>query len=86
VCGWIKLYPPHARATVTETIHRNHAKLQKALKNTSPIRNRVPLAEVLNEAWHWIFAQTDRILAEKGFLYDPPRRRTGEARYIAWIR
>jgi hypothetical protein len=45
----------------------------------------VPLEEVLNEAWHWIFAQTNRILAEKGFLYDPPRRRTGEARCIAWI-
>ena len=70
---------------VAEAIHRNYAKLEKALKNTSPIRNKVELDEVLNEAWHWIFGQTNRVLAEKGFLYDPPRRRIGEARYIAWI-
>lgn len=70
---------------VTKAIHQNRAKLQKALGNTNPIRNKIEFNEVLNEAWHWIFAQTNKILAEKGLLYDPPKRRIGEARYIAWV-
>jgi hypothetical protein len=70
---------------VARALDRSHAKLQKALANTSPIRNRIEFSEVLNEVWHWIFAQTNKILAEKGFVYDPPMRRVGEARYIAWV-
>jgi hypothetical protein len=70
---------------VVKAIHRNHAKLQHALRNTSPIKNRIEFSEVLNEAWHWIFAQGNKILAEKGFMYDPPAGRVGEARYIAWV-
>jgi hypothetical protein len=70
---------------ITKTFHRNRAKLQESLRNASPIRNKVEFTEVLNDAWHWIFAQTNRILAENGLLYDPPKRRAGEARYIAWM-
>jgi hypothetical protein len=70
---------------ITEAFHHHYAKLQESLRNTSPMRNKVGFNEVLNDAWHWIFAQTNRILAEKGLLYDPPKRRAGEARYIAWM-
>jgi len=70
---------------ITKTFHHHCSKLQESLRNTSPIRNKVEFTEVLNDAWHWIFAQTNRILAEKGFLYDPPKKRAGEARYIAWM-
>lgn len=70
---------------VTQTIRRNRLYLEKALGDTAPTRNKVAFNEILNEAWHWIFAQTNKILAEKGLLHDPPKRRADEARYIAWI-
>lgn len=70
---------------VTQTIRQNYSVLERALSSTTPVRNKVALNEVLNEAWHWIFAQTNKILAEKGFLYDPPKKRAEEARYIAWV-
>jgi inhibitor of KinA sporulation pathway (predicted exonuclease) len=70
---------------ITKAFHHHCAKLQESLRNTSPIRNKVEFNEVLNDAWHWILAQTNRILAEKGLFYDPPKRRAGEARYIAWM-
>jgi len=70
---------------VAEIIHQNYARLQKALANTSPVRNRIEFSEVMNEAWHWIFAQSNKILAETKFMYDPPIRKVGEARYIAWV-
>jgi elongation factor P hydroxylase len=37
------------------------------------------------DVWHWIFGQSNRILADRGFIYDPPRRKGDEARYIAWV-
>jgi hypothetical protein len=70
---------------VVKAVRRNRARLQRALRNTGPIRNRIEFGEVLNEAWHWVFAQSNKILAEKGFMYDPPAGRPGEARYIAWL-
>ena len=71
--------------SVTQTIRQNRSVLERALSNTTPVRNKVAVTEVLNEAWHWIFAQTNKILAEKGFLYAPPKKRAEEARYIAWV-
>jgi len=70
---------------VTQTMRQNYSVLERALNSTTPVKNKVALSEVLNEAWHWIFAQTNKILAEKKFLYDPPKKRTEEARYIAWV-
>lgn len=70
---------------VTQTTRQNYSLLERALSKATPVRNKVALNEVLNEAWHWIFAKTNKILAEKGFLYDPPKRKAEEARYIAWV-
>jgi hypothetical protein len=70
---------------ITQTTRQDYPMLETALKNTTPLKNKIALNEVLNEAWHWTFAQTNKILAEKGLLYDPPKKRAGEARYIAWI-
>jgi hypothetical protein len=70
---------------VTKLIRRNREKLQKALTDISPMRNAVDFNEVMTDLWHWIFAQTNRILAEKGVLYDPPKKNVEEARYIAWV-
>jgi hypothetical protein len=69
----------------TEIIKQNDADLRRALRNISPLKNKVAFEEVLNEAWHWTFAQTNRILADRGFFYKPPRKRRGEGRYMAWI-
>jgi hypothetical protein len=66
-------------------VRRNRVQLERALGGTNPARNNIEFTEVLTEAWHWIFAQTNKILSEKGLLYDPPKRRRGEARYMAWI-
>jgi hypothetical protein len=71
--------------SVTQTIRRNYLSLKKALKNTVPMKNKIALNEVLTEVWHWIFAQTNKTLADKGFFYNPPKRRAKEAQYIAWV-
>lgn len=70
---------------IVQTIRQNYSAIERMLCKTTPVRNKVALNEVMNEAWHWIFAKTNKILAEKGFLYDPPKKRAEEARYIAWI-
>lgn len=69
----------------TRIIRQNYIYLKQALGDTSPMKNKISFGEVLNEAWHWIFAQTNKTLAEKGFLYNPPKKRAREARYMAWI-
>ncbi|MDI6905015.1 MAG: hypothetical protein QMD13_05960 [Candidatus Bathyarchaeia archaeon] len=63
----------------TQIIRQNYLHLKRVLGDITPMKNNIPFGEVLNEAWHWIFAQTNKILAEKGFLYTPPRKRAGEA-------
>lgn len=58
---------------------------REELKAITPLRRGFDFREIYTNVWHWIFGQANRILADRGFIYDPPRRRSGEARYIAWV-
>ncbi len=57
--------------------------LEISLGGLSSLKNRVPVAEVINQVWHSLFGETNRLLAESGFMTDPPLRRPGLARYLA---
>lgn len=68
-----------------QVIRKNHSKIKRALCGLTPLKNNVSFEEIFNEVWHWIFAKTNKNLAEKGFFYNPPRKRKTEARYMAWV-
>jgi hypothetical protein len=59
--------------------------LKTELASLTPIRKGIDPREIFTDVWHWIFGWTNRIIAERGFFYDPPKEREGEGRYIAWI-
>jgi predicted transcriptional regulator len=59
--------------------------LRSELAELTPIRRGFDPREIYTDIWHWVFGWANRIMAERGFFYDPPREREGEARYIAWV-
>ncbi len=60
--------------------------LQTELAEITPIRRGIDPREIYTDIWHWVFGGANRIMAEKGFFFDPPKEREGEGRYIAWIK
>jgi len=77
---WLRLSP-----TVEVFIVESFDSLKTELASLTPIRKGIDPREIFTDVWHWIFGWTNRIIAERGFFYDPPREREGEARYIAWV-
>jgi DNA-binding MarR family transcriptional regulator len=77
---WHRLSP-----TVEVFIVESFDSLKTELASLTPIRKGIDPREIFTDVWHWIFGWTNRIIAERGFFYDPPREREGEARYIAWV-
>ncbi len=59
--------------------------LQAELAEITPIHRGIDPREIYTDVWHWVFGWANRIMAERGFFFDPPREREGEGRYIAWI-
>ncbi len=59
--------------------------LRTELAEITPIRREIDPREIYTDVWHWVFGQANRIMAERGFLFDPTREREQEGRYIAWI-
>jgi DNA-binding transcriptional regulator GbsR (MarR family) len=59
--------------------------LQTELAEITPIRKGIDPREIYTDVWHWVFGCANRIMAERGFFFDPPKEREGEGRYIAWI-
>lgn len=74
---------------VSESIEREACRyfdsLRSELAEITPIRRGIDPREIYTDIWHWVFGQTNRIMAERGFLFDPTREREQEGRYIAWI-
>jgi hypothetical protein len=58
--------------------------LTRELAPLSPVRNHVHFPDFLNHAWHYIFAQVNRTLAEGGYMLDPGPA-PGQGRYLAWV-
>ncbi len=59
--------------------------LEVSLAGIAPVRNRVPMGEIINAVWHILFAQVNRTLAEGGFMTDPTPRGPGRARFLAMV-
>jgi predicted transcriptional regulator len=59
--------------------------LKTELAEITPIRRGIDPREIYTDVWHWIFGWANRIMAERGLFFDPPKEREGEGRYIAWI-
>ncbi|MEM3079272.1 MAG: hypothetical protein QXF21_03030 [Thermoproteota archaeon] len=59
--------------------------LRYELAEITLVRRGVDPREIYTDVWHWVFGWANRMMAEKGFFFDPPREREGEGRYIAWV-
>lgn len=59
--------------------------LGRMLGPLTPIRHGVDRGHFLNHVWHFIFAEANRILAERGFMLDPEPGPDGQGRYLAWV-
>ncbi|HAZ27251.1 TPA: hypothetical protein DCY67_01350 [Candidatus Acetothermia bacterium] len=70
---------------VEEWAERTVPELGQALSLLTPIRQGVDRGHFLNHIWHFIFAEANRILAERGFILDPEPGHGGQGRYLAWV-
>lgn len=59
--------------------------IRTELAETTPVMKGIDPREVYTDIWHWVFGQANRIMAERGFFFDPPREREGEGRYMSWV-
>jgi len=59
--------------------------LRTELSGITPLRKGIDPREIYTDIWHWVFGWANRIMAERGFFYDPAKERDQEARYIAWV-
>ncbi|MHA1560590.1 MAG: winged helix-turn-helix domain-containing protein [Promethearchaeota archaeon] len=69
---------------VIDFIDSNYSKIRDALSGIRPTLNKIPFGETFSEVWHNIFGYCNRILAEEGFMYNPPET-PYNARYLPWI-
>jgi len=59
--------------------------LKRELSEITPLKEGHSIELIYNDLWHWIFGKANKILAERGYLYNPSPRREGEGRYMAWV-
>lgn len=71
-------------AVVDPWIAANYQGVVQAVRGTSPARNGVDPATFFVEIWHDLFGVANRLMAEEGWLFDPPPPRPGEARHMTW--
>jgi hypothetical protein len=55
------------------------------LAEITPMKRGIDPREIYTDVWHWVFGQANRIMAERGFMFEPTGGREGEGRYIAWV-
>lgn len=55
------------------------------LGEITPMKRGIDPREVYTDIWHWIFGQANRIMTERGFMFEPTGGREREGRYIAWV-
>ncbi|MEW5759752.1 MAG: hypothetical protein AB1779_03180 [Candidatus Thermoplasmatota archaeon] len=68
----------------TEFISENHTEIARTLKDTRPMKNKIPLEEFFVAIWHWIFGYCNGFLAKRGVIYDPPED-LNQTRYLQWL-
>lgn len=70
--------------TVSSVVPSRYDEVSRALQALSAMRNGVPFGEVFTEIWHFIFAEANRILVEKGLLAMPDAG-PDCSRFAAWL-
>lgn len=70
---------------VLSLVKNSYNELEPDLGDITPFRNNISMMEVFGEVWHWIFGQTNRLLVDRGIIYDPPIKCEGESRHISWV-
>ena len=71
--------------TVLSLVTAQYEALQRSLSGITPLLHQVEFAECFNYIYHDLFGQTNRILAERGYLADPAPTAPGEGRYRWWL-
>ena len=71
--------------TVEEVAVESYQALERKLRDITPLKEGFSPKLIFTEMWHWIFGKANKILATKGYIYDPLKRKPSEGKYIAWI-
>lgn len=71
--------------TVEEVAVESYQALERKLRDITPLKEGFSPKLIFTEVWHWIFGKANKILATKGYIYDPLKRKPSEGKYIAWI-
>lgn len=74
-----------ATTAVREWAQEAVPQIDRTLSSITPFRQGVDRGHVLNHLWHFIFADANRVLAESGFMLDPPPGPEGQGRYLPWV-
>ncbi len=73
------------KPAIRKTAIEGYRLMEKELADITPLKRGYSLKTIYNEVWHWIFGRANKILAKKGYLYYPPKKRPQEGRYMPWI-
>lgn|GEM_PF-5438901 len=71
--------------TLLAVVQAHYTALQTSLGDIGPLRSGISFGECFNLIWHVIFGQTNRVLAEQGYLADPEPTYPNEGRYRWWL-
>lgn len=66
-------------------VEAEYPALKERLMSLTAIRQGLPFGEVFSEVWHALFGAVNEILANGGFMMNPPRPQPDAARHIAWL-
>lgn len=73
------------REAVVEWAARTVPSLKERMGPLTPLRHGVDEGHFLNHIWHFIFADANRVLCERGMMLDPEPKPNGQGRYLSWI-
>ena len=73
------------REAVVEWAARTVPSLKDDMSCLTPLRHGVDEGHFLNHIWHFIFADANRVLCERGMMLDPEPKPNGQGRYMSWI-
>jgi hypothetical protein len=59
------------REAIAEWFSANYAEFQSAMRDISPVRNRVPFPVAFDQLWHYLFGIANQKLVEAGLFADP---------------
>ena len=70
---------------IQSIMQARYGDIRRRLAGITPERCDIPFGETIDDVWHSIFAEANRLLIEDGLMSVPMRNEPGAARYMAWL-